>query len=194
MHLTLHHISLKQERIKCAEFERDLRKRLEADKKSSRENLRIAKLSLECDYAEQLKELTEKCSVIQKQEKKIKKGKITKNVQTIERLEKEVAHSHGRWELLGTSWRALFHLISLIMYYILLLCIPAFDDGVFSLWFLIAHSRPSIPPLYLSPLIRYEKLRRRNALEMEGYNNETAILRLRLAHVEKVQSPRLAVR
>jgi hypothetical protein len=33
---------------------------------------------------------------------------------------------------------------------------------------------------------RYERLRRRNVLEMEGYNNEAIMLRLRLSHIEKV--------
>ncbi len=34
---------------------------------------------------------------------------------------------------------------------------------------------------------RYDKLRRRNALEIEGYQSEAAQLRGRLAHVEKLQ-------
>jgi len=37
---------------------------------------------------------------------------------------------------------------------------------------------------------RYERLRRRNVLEMEGYNNEATMLRLRLSHIEKVYSAR----
>jgi hypothetical protein len=38
------------------------------------------------------------------------------------------------------------------------------------------------------PLIRYEKLKRRNILEMEGYNSEAAMLRQRLSHIEKASS------
>ena len=66
------------------------------DKKCSREQLRVAKLSIEADYAEQLRELTDKCIAIQKQEEKIEKGKSTKSSQTIERLENQVAHLQGR--------------------------------------------------------------------------------------------------
>ena len=48
------------------------------------------------DYAEQLRELTDKCIAIQKQERRIEKGKKTKSVKAIERLEIQVAHSQGR--------------------------------------------------------------------------------------------------
>ena len=94
--ITFYYISLRQDRIKSAKFERDLRTRLEVDKKTSREHLLKAKLAIEADFAEQLRELTDKCIAIQKQERRIEKGKKTKSVQAIERLEIQVAHSQGR--------------------------------------------------------------------------------------------------
>jgi hypothetical protein len=43
--------------------------------------------------------------------------------------------------------------------------------------------------LLFALFLRFEKLKRRNILEMEGYNNEAVMLRLRLSHIERVCPP-----